>query len=413
MLRTSDYRRIEVADVYRQGIFVGNLRRTDEGTEFCYCQEFLANSPFGNEGVSWTMPPTTAPYFGRGESLPPFFANLAPEGARLAATIGALHAAPDDLMTVLLAVGRDCIGDVQIVPEGQGIGEEISGNPIDLEDCDLWEVFSEAVGGERLDPHALSGVQEKAAGSVVSFPSEVGFGNSPTIIKISPKAYPHLVENESFFLNVAAAAGLAVNEHKIIRDKVGRTGLVVKRFDRAIIKKSLVRLHQEDMCQLLGQYPWNKYRVKIKDVVQAIQEHATSPKREILALIGLYLFSYLIGNADLHAKNISLYRRQESNTIELTPGYDLLSPAPFQGLDTRMALPLDGRGDSFIPRNFIEFADRFDVPLPAYESLVNKMVAAIEKAIADIDSLPFDQKQRDRLKDVIKSRLSPFLNTSG
>lgn len=406
-MRASDYRRIDVADVYRQGHLVGCLKRTNDGTEFDYDEEFLSARPFGDEGVAWSMPPSSLPYLGSGESLPPFFANLAPEGGRLAATIGRLHTSPDDLMTVLLAVGADCIGDIQIVPEGEELPAVNRPEKQNPEDIDLEELFSEAVGGEELERASLPGVQEKISSSVVSFPARFGFGKSPTIIKINPRRFPLLVENEAFFLTVAKKAGIEVNEWKLISDKTGRSGIVIKRFDRLIQKSSIAMLHQEDACQLLDRYPWQKYRITMKEVATAVSQTATSSRREILRLLRLYCFSYLIGNADLHAKNVSLVKT-ESGTVELTPGYDLLSTLPYADLDTRMAMSMDGRDDNFSSRNFEEFGERWEVPVEVVRKMTREVVDAVSAELPLLNDIGFEDKQMARLESVITRRLEKF-----
>lgn len=402
-MKASDFRRVDAADVYRRRYLVGQLRRTEDGTEFQYARSFLEERPFGSEGVAWRMPPTDLPYFGKGESLPPFFANLAPEGARLAATIGRLHTSPDDLMTVLLAIGRDCVGDVQVVPTGSGLDEFEPSVPPSIENVDLEELFWEAVGGEKLDRSSIAGVQDKASGSVVSFPAKLGFGKEPTIIKISPKAFPLLVENEAFFLGLARKAKIKVNDWRLVRDRTGRQGLVIKRFDRLKKGRRVELVHQEDMCQLLERYPWQKYRIGMREIADAVVELSSSPRAEFVRLIELYCFSYLIGNADLHAKNVSMYRR--GDVIELTPGYDLLSTLPYSQLDTRMAIALNGKEDQFKLRTFLEFGERYGVPEAAVRLRVEEIASAVESGVKEFSSIGYGTKTDTRFASVVEERL--------
>jgi serine/threonine-protein kinase HipA len=50
--------------------------------------------------------------------VPPFFAGLLPEGARLVALITRLKTSAADEFSLLVAVGGDTIGDVRVLPEG-------------------------------------------------------------------------------------------------------------------------------------------------------------------------------------------------------------------------------------------------------------------------------------------------------
>src|SRR5204862_415986 len=51
----------------------------------------------------------------RGTNVHPFFAGLLPEGVRLRALLRRLKASADDLLTLLVASGADCVGDVSVV----------------------------------------------------------------------------------------------------------------------------------------------------------------------------------------------------------------------------------------------------------------------------------------------------------
>ncbi len=54
-------------------------------------------------------------------ALPPFFSGLLPAGRRLTALRSAVKTSADDELTLLLAVGADTIGDVQILPHGDAV----------------------------------------------------------------------------------------------------------------------------------------------------------------------------------------------------------------------------------------------------------------------------------------------------
>ena len=45
----------------------------------------------------------------------PFFAGLLPEGVRLRALVRRVKTSEDDLLSLLVAAGADCIGDVAVV----------------------------------------------------------------------------------------------------------------------------------------------------------------------------------------------------------------------------------------------------------------------------------------------------------
>jgi serine/threonine-protein kinase HipA len=143
---------------------------------------------------------------------------------------------------------------------------------------------------------------------------------------------------------------LSVNTTKIINDKNGGQGLLVERFYRFINTQNdkesttICMHHQEDACQFLDRYPADKYRISFEDVLKGMAQVTTAPKIEILKAIQLYAYSYLIGNGDLHAKNVSIHTLAESGRTVLSPCYDLITTYIYE--DHKMALKVNGRDDN-------------------------------------------------------------------
>ena len=105
------------ADVSKQGTLAATLRRRGGAVEFRYETDYLAS---GLPVVATTLPFTEEPSVGRGEgAVPAYFAGLLPEGRRLSGLRRAVKPSADDELSLLLAVGLDPVGDVQVVPDGQ------------------------------------------------------------------------------------------------------------------------------------------------------------------------------------------------------------------------------------------------------------------------------------------------------
>lgn len=103
------------ARVLLDGRLAGILEETEAGTRFRYLPEWLALP--GAAPIALTMPLRAEPYEHRG--LHPFFENLLPEGWLLELSTAHLHIPKDDAFGLLLALGRDTAGAVEIVP-GEG-----------------------------------------------------------------------------------------------------------------------------------------------------------------------------------------------------------------------------------------------------------------------------------------------------
>jgi serine/threonine-protein kinase HipA len=353
-----DPRRVEAADVYKKDRLAGVLGRRLDSVEFSYRADYLASDPVP---VARTLPVTDRPVVAAGGSVPPFFAGLLPEGVRLTALTRRLKTSADDMLTLLVAVGAETIGDVRVYPAGAAPVEPVpAGGITDWRDADFDELFQRSVGtaGDWRESAALPGVQVKVSTEMISFPV-AGPAGDRWILKLNPPEYPRLVENEAFFLGMARACGLEVPAFHLAADRLGRSGLLVKRFERAHRDDLVVRLAQEDACQLLNRYPADKYRLTYLEVCRAILEVSTVPAVDALRLVTLVAFSYLVGNGDLHAKNVSAGETLDGD-VRLTPAYDLLSTIAYVGND-RLALPVDGRDDNLRRRHLVEFGARIGV----------------------------------------------------
>ncbi len=108
-------RLVSSADVFKAGTLAGNLRRLYDRTEFQYLPAYLTA---GGPPVAWSLPPSADTYIAPAAAVPAFFAGLLPEGRRLTALRRMVGTSADDEFSMLLAVGSDTIGDVQVVSAG-------------------------------------------------------------------------------------------------------------------------------------------------------------------------------------------------------------------------------------------------------------------------------------------------------
>lgn len=401
-MRPSDAKAIDVADVYKGEVRAGELRRTEGGVAFVYGGEYLAG---GGSAVAWTLPPRPEPYVSAGGAVPPFFAGLLPEGARLLAVVAAVKTSPDDELSLLLAVGSDAVGDVTVVPVGERPRDpgEAANRVDDPSLVSFRELFARSVdpGTPELD-RAIPGVQDKLSDAVVSFPV---VSEGPSILKLSPERYPRLVENEAFFLGMAAACGFRVPRFEVIGDRDGTSGLLVERFDRRIEGRQVVRIAQEDACQLAGRWPADKYRLSLREVVEVVGEVVSAPAVAALELVLLTAFSYLIANGDMHAKNVSVRWLPEEKIVELTPVYDVVTTRPYP-VDDRLALPVDGRDMKIRGKDLVAFGQRFGLPAKLVERRLTTLCDRAEPFIGAVERIGFDDRATEQTLEEMTRRLS-------
>lgn len=379
------------ADVYQGDNTVAHLDRTPAGVRLTFTEDAHLDHGF----LATSLPRKTV----EGADLAPFFLNLLPEGARLQLLLESALS-KDDSLALLMKVGWDTIGDVSVLPHGESPAGHIAATTASqLHEVSFWDLFYSGAG-DRPD-NAVPGIQEKISASTIAF--GVRAANIPSaILKLNPPKYPRLVHNEAFFLRMAKACGLKVNKAVIVHDKSGEPGLLVTRFDRVKRGRSVAKLHQEDGCQLLNSVPANKYNISLRDVADAVARVCSSQAIEIERLLRLYAFSYLIGNCDLHAKNISVLWE---DAVQLSPAYDLLSTLPYSFLDRQMAIKIGGKNDNLRSANFVDFGRLYDIPPRAISFMVSDLCDRAAPWLGRIGEIGFDADQTTALQKDLEDRM--------
>ncbi len=103
----------------------------------------------------------------------------------------------------------------------------------------------------------------------------------------------------------------------------------------------------EDFCQIFDQVTDRKYTGSYKKVAKTLRNYCSqnAPAEQVLKLFELIIFSFIVGNSDLHLKNISVLH---TDGPCLSPAYDLLSFEIFQEDfkeydNEQMALSINGK----------------------------------------------------------------------
>lgn len=377
-------RAVDAADVYKAGRLAGQLRRTAGGVEFSYYADYLADgSP-----VATTLPLHHEPRITPAGAVPPFFAGLLPEGRRLSSLRRAVKTSADDELSLLLAVGRDPIGDAQVVPAGEipTVAEALVTVDRSFDEIRFADLLADT---GIIDQVALPGVQDKVSARVISMP--VGTSDHRYILKLDPPEYPHVVVNEAYFLTVARRAGMAVADAEVVYDATGCPGLLVRRFDRVAGPDGvLTPLPCEDACQLLDRWPADKYNVSSEAVMSAVSAVCAAGPVAIRDVFRQLCFAWLTGNGDVHAKNISVLASADGE-YRVAPTYDVPSTLPYA--DRSLALSLGGRTKGLSRRRLLEFGLALGLTEKAATRALDSILSATTAVIDEIDGgvLPFDR----------------------
>ncbi|MEZ4440052.1 MAG: HipA domain-containing protein [Polyangiaceae bacterium] len=398
-------RHVKTADVYRDGELAGQIERTDHGASFRYLPAFLERHGAG-AAIAFRLPPSREPVVTHGANLHTFFAGLLPEGQRFVALSRRVKTSRDDLLTLLMAAGADCIGDVSVTPHDAPPRDATPSADLGrLEELDFEALFAESLAFPGVDEQratAIPGVQRKVSASMISFPLRARHRGKAYILKLNPPEHPRIVENEAFFMAMAAACGIRVAPTELVVDAEGHAGLLVERFDRVpAASGGGHRLHQEDACQLLDRYPADKYNLALADVFDGVRAVCSVPIVAAAQLLRQVAFSFLVGNGDLHAKNVSVIVTA-AGRVELTPAYDLLSTLPYG--DTSMALAMEGRDAKLRRHHFLAFGARHRLRERAVRSMLDELC---DEAPAWLDRLPaigLEPRLTERLRAAIVER---------
>jgi serine/threonine-protein kinase HipA len=386
------------ADVYKAGVLAGTLHRLPDRTEFSYLPGYLDS---GHPPVAWSLPLKTAAFIAPAAAVPAFFAGLLPEGRRLTALRRTVGTSADDEFSLLLAVGTDTIGDVQIVPEGDA--PTATTTPVVVDDFSkvvFSDLFAQAIG-QHPDRIALPGVQDKVSGQMLNMP--VQGRSAGYILKLNPPEYPHLVENEYYFFQAAARTRLRLAQVELVHDQTGESGLLVHRFDRLHEDGTVQLLAAEDACQVLGRWPGDKYVIPTEEAITGLAHCCRAPGVAALELYRLLIFAYLSGNGDLHAKNLAILRDKRGEW-RVTPAYDLPSSALYG--DRAMALPIGGRIRQQLSWAMLRtLGETIGIPARLAAEVIREQITATRTWIEDLDDLPFDPNRIRNLRRLVSARV--------
>lgn len=399
--------------VHLNGRLVGVLRRQSSGAiDFRYAPDWLDwDSTFP---VSLSLPLREDRYIGS----PVFnvFDNLLPDGdairKRIAERVGA---SGSDAYSLLAALGHDCVGALQFLPDGADLGTPGATDGTPVSEDDVAEIVNNlasaplGMGEDAAFRISIAGAQEKTALLRMNDRWFKSTGTTATTHILKPQIgrldngidLSDSVENEYLCLKLLAALGVPTANAEIA-DFGGRRTLVVERFDRHWTKDGrLLRLPQEDICQALSVPPTRKYQSEggpgMNDIIELLKGSDT-PDRDISSFMRACVLFWMLGAPDGHAKNFSI-ALGPGGSFHLTPLYDVLTTQPsldagrVQQKQFKLAMSV-GKNRHYkiadvMPRHFIQTAAAAGVGAPTmriiFEDLADR---AIKQTDAVASSLP-------------------------
>lgn len=280
-----------------------------------------------------------------------FFSNLLPEGNVRELVARHLGVSTGNDFALLDALGGECAGAL-VLSRSPPITGPHSYRPLNEKEiadrASRGLAFAETSGtdGIRL---SLAGAQDKLPVKLDGPRLLLPEGDSPSthILKFANPNYGGFPENELFITRLAGLCGLPAVTVELRTIEKNRH-LLVKRYDRVVDAAGTIhRLHQEDFCQALGVAPARKYEQeggpRFDQCFGLVDDASVEPALDTRALLRWLVFNLIVGNADGHAKNLSLLLGPEGT--RLAPVHDLLCTAIYPKVATRLAMSVHGNAD--------------------------------------------------------------------
>ena len=385
--------------VYLNDYHVGNLTRlADDRIYFHFTKEYLAdlNRPTLSQSFYTArgelrpdLPPTQT-------TAPSFFANLLPEGFLREYLAKSAKLNPMRDFYLLQLLGHDLPGAVIIKSDKENLLTSTQQEE---------EIIARDEHDKKILKFSLAGVQLKFSALMhqdghLTIPAH-GMGGE-WIVKLPSQRFQYNPENEFSILTLAREIGIEVPEIKLVdastisnlpdvaktTDKI----FIIKRFDRT----QHTRVHMEDFAQVYNVYPHQKYeRVSYNNITNMLA--STIGENAAYEFIKRLIFNILIGNDDMHLKNISLIY-PDTRTPQLSPAYDYVATHVFLD-DNKMALSMAGEKNiSKINLALLKrFAEKTNLPsklvVKIAQETTEKTVAAWHKIKTDLP-LPKDMSAK-------------------
>ncbi len=342
---------------YLEGEEMGRVAQSAQGRlQFTYAQGWLESEHA--YPLSLSMPLQKVPH--SHARIDTFLWGLLPDNAAILRSWGRrFQVSPRNAFALISQVGEDCAGAVQfLTPERvEALRGKRGGDVAWLSDAEVGQRLRELRADHAAwraardtGQFSLSGAQPKTALFFEDGRWGVPSGRVPTthILKPPNAQLDGFPENEHICLRLAQSLHLPVAESRVMHFD-GEVAIVITRYDRLRTVAGWKRIHQEDLCQALGESAANKYQNEggpgARAIVDLLQTYSSAAGQDTATFIDALALSWLMAATDAHAKNYSILITT-GGQIRLAPLYDIASVLPYAPFDVnrvRLAMKIGGK----------------------------------------------------------------------
>lgn len=418
--------------VWMNGRYVGAWQQVRGGRDrFSYDKGWISDPQ--SRALSLSLPMTSDAAI-TGDAVGYYFDNLLPDSQDIRDRIQArFRTSSASTFDLLEAIGRDCAGAVQLLPDGEEPKDWNTLNVRRLKPKEIEatlravpSISAPLLAGTDVSEDfriSLAGAQEKTALTRIGRHWYKPLGSTPTthILKLPlglvgnrKLDLSHSVDNEWLCAALLQELGLPV-----AKTDIGQFGdqraLIVERFDRrwqnvgdrdpnaAAFEPNknawIARLPQEDFCQVAGLPHTAKYEndggPSMRNILNVLAR-AERPDQDQQRFIVSQMAFWMLAATDGHAKNFSI-NHFRGGSFGLTPLYDVLSTWPVVGKksnqldihELRLAMALRGKRSHYKiveiqPRHFQALADSYP-GADAWKAMI-ELAARVEGAIKAVEA---------------------------
>ena len=209
--------------------------------------------------------------------------------------------------------------------------------------------------------------------------------NYPTgyILKPQVSEYHSLPEAEFLVMQMALKTGINTVPFALLMMEHNNYSYITRRIDRILPTGKNIKtqmLAMEDFCQLSGRLTVDKYHGSYEQCAKIISKYSINTGLDLSELFVRIVFSYVVGNSDMHLKYFSLIETApNSQEYVLSPAYDMLPVNIILPDDKdQLALTLNGKKRNIRKNDFLFFAENSRIPQKSAEKMIKKVVSLKE-----------------------------------
>ena len=231
--------------------------------------------------------------------------------------------------------------------------------------------------------------------------------NYPTgyILKPQTDEYSALPEMEYLVMQMAKVSGIKTVPFALLRlhSQGNAFAYITKRIDR--IDGQMLAM--EDFCQLDGRLTEDKYRGSYERCGKIVANYSEEKGLDMAELFLRVVFSFAVGNSDMHLKNFSLIETTEaSSKYLLSAAYDMLSTNVVIPEDPeQLALTVNGKKQNIRRKDFLVFAETIGLNKKSAEKMIAKITKLKDKYIVMCNESYMPDDMKKMLVSLIEKRI--------